>query len=1010
MKTIKLFIYTLLLLTFSLSIAQQKEIKGTITSQYGPIPGVNVIIKGTDKGTTTDFDGKYLINATSEDILVFTYVGYKTEEFLVGENSIIDVNLIEEINQLEEIVLVGYGNIKKKDLTGAISTIKGSEIVKRNVTNIQEALGGQLPGVQVSSGGGTPGAEATITVRGFSTLNDNTPLYVVDDVPLDDISFLSPNDVENIQVLKDASASAIFGSRASNGVIIISTKKGKTNKTTISLDVSSSLQSVAKKPEMADAIEYTTIINSARINDGDAPLYNDTTVFGTGTDWWDEVTQVALYNNLALGITSGTKNLKVSSGTSYQTQEGIQKGGDFERLTIRLNSEYKLRDNLKVGLNFSAGKSKTTNGPEYLLWDSQLLEPITNPYLPEYEQSSDLNEFSIFSPTITDVPNALGQLARSFNETDYLRGVGNFYVEWEIIKGLSVKSQFSTYFSSYENNWFAPDYYIEETDKQIFNSIGRTHNNRTNNTWNNVITYSKDIDNHSFKLMGGIIMESLEHRTLSAQAENIPSNHPDLRYIDAATQAFFASGNNENYNLLSYLGRINYSFKDKYLLTATLRVDGSSLFPEGNKWGKFPSISGAWVMSDEDFIGDDSIISYLKLRAGWGQIGNDNRNSVPLNARLTTIANDYYTTGSGQTLIIGAAPGNVGNPNLKWETVEDINVGVDVNLFNSKLGLNIDIFKRKTYDMLMGKSIPAYLGSGFDAQWANIGNFETKGADIGVNFKTNLGKVKSSFNLNVSHYTAKATKLADGEAIWDGNHQRLDLLARSAEGQAPGLFYGYVTDGIFQNLTDINSHADEFGSIIQPNAQPGDFRFKDLNNDGQLTDSDRKVIGDPTPDFTFGFKMFFEYENFDFNALFTGSYGNDMMNGAKPYLSNGGEIYNTYAGTLDNAWNGEGSTNSQPRLTIDDPNGNFKYSDYYIEDGSYLRLKNIQIGYNFSEKLTKKLGIVKARVYASAENLFTITSFSGLDPDVSGWATLRGVDWGHYPLPRIFSFGLNLSF
>lgn len=1010
MKTIKIFIYSLICLFFNLSIAQQKDISGKVTSESVPIPGVNVVIKGSNMGTTTDFDGNYKIKVSQTDVLVFSYIGFKTEEVLVGTNSTININLVEETNQLEEIVLVGYGGIKKKDLTGAVSTVKGDELAKRSVTNIQEALGGQLPGVQVSSGGGTPGAEATITVRGFSTLNDNTPLYVVDDVPLDDISFLSPNDIENIQVLKDASASAIFGSRASNGVIIISTKKGKTDKVSVSLDISSSLQTVAKKPKMASATEYAHIKNTARINDGDNPLYDDPASFGVGTDWWNEVTQVALLNNVALNISSGTEKLKVSSGFSYQDQEGIQKGGDFERVTARLNTEYQLLENLSFGQNFSVGKSVTTNGPEFLLWDSQLLEPITNPYLPSYEQSSDLNEFSIFSPTATDVPNALGQLARSFNETDYLRGMGSVFLNWEILDGLMFKTQYNVYFSSYENNWFAPDYFIEETDKRIFNAVGRTHNNRTNTTWNNTLTYSKEIGSHNIVLMGGIITESLEHRTSSAQAENIPSNHPDLRYLDAATQAFFASGNNENYNLFSYLGRLNYSFKSKYLLTATLRVDGSSLFPEGNKWGKFPSVSGAWVVSDEDFMNGGNVVSYLKLRAGWGQIGNDNRNSIPLDARITTVANDFYTQGSGQSLIIGTAPGNVGNPDLKWETVEDINLGLDINLFNNKVGINLDVFKRKTYDMLMAKSIPAYLGSGFDAQWANIGNFETKGADLGINFKTNIGNVKSNFTLNVSHYTAKATKLADGEAIWDGNHQRLDLLARTAEGQTPGLFYGYVLDGVFQNRTELNSHSDQYGNIIQPAAQPGDFRFKDLNDDGQLTDADRTVIGDPTPDFTFGFKTRFEYKHLDLNALFTGSYGNDMMNGAGPYLSNGGEIYNSYAGTLDNAWSGEGSTNSQPRLTIDDPNSNFRYSDYYIEDGSYLRLKNIQLGYNFSETTLNRLGMTKARIYASAENVFTLTSFSGLDPDVSGWATLRGLDWGHYPLPRIVSLGLNVSF
>tara|TARA_B110000902_G_scaffold266889_1_gene356704 strand:+ start:1062 stop:4097 length:3036 start_codon:yes stop_codon:yes gene_type:complete len=1011
MKTFKIFLYSLTLLTFAFASAQQKNITGLVSSNDMPITGVSIIVKGTTIGSMTDFDGNFSIKASATDFLIVSYLGYKSQELLVGNNTVINVNLVEDINQLDEIVLIGYGGVKKKDLTGAVSTVKGEELNKRSVANIQDALGGQLPGVQVSSGGGAPGAEASIKIRGFSTLNDNGPLYVVDDVALDDISFLTPNDVESIQVLKDASASAIYGSRASNGVVIITTKKGKVGKTSVSLNISSSMQSVARKPNMANATEYAATKNAASLNDGDTPLYPDPSTFGVGTDWWDQIMQTALFHNVGLNISSGTEKLKVSSGFSYQNQEGIQKGGGFERITVRLNTEYKLLDNLTFVQDFNIGSSNTVNGPN-LIWDVQRLEPTTNPFLPSFELSPEINEFSIFSPTITDVPNAVGNLARNFNETDYLRGTASVSLNWEIIEGLSFKTHFATYFASFENNWFAPNYFIEPNDQQLVNAVNRTHNNRTNNTWNNILTYSKDIKEHSFTAMGGVITEDREHRTLSAQGLNIPSNQPSLRYLEAAEPGLFnASGNNENYNLLSYIGRLNYSFKGKYLLNATTRTDGSSLFPEENKWASFSSISGAWVVSDEDFIGEDSFISYLKIRAGWGQIGNDNRNSLPVTARLTTIANDFYTTGSEGTLAIGGVPGNVGNPNIKWETVEDFNLGVDINLFENKLGINLDVYKRKTFDMLMPKNIPAYLGSGYDAQWANVGNFENQGVDLGINFKTQLGNVKSNFTLNLSHYTATVSRLADGEAIREGNHQRLNLLAITSEGQTPGLFYGYVTDGVFQNRTEINSHSDRSGNIIQPNAQPGDFRFKDLNGDGQLTeDGDRQVIGDPTPDFTFGFIMNFEYKRFDFSALFRGSYGNDMLNAAKPYLNNGGELYNSYAGTLNNAWSGEGSTNSEPRLTIDDPNANFRYSDYYMEDGSFLRLQNIQVGYNFNETFTTKIGLKKARFYASAENVFTLTSFSGLDPDVGGSATLRGVEWGNYPLPRMVSMGLNLTF
>lgn len=988
--------------------AQTKKVSGQVIAGGEPIPGVTILVKDQTNGTTTDFDGMYSLEVSAEDVLVFSYVGYMTQEIKVGDQNNINLTMTEDTQQLEEVVLVGYGSIKKKDLTSAISTVEGEELSKRVTTNIQDALAGQLPGVQVSSNGGQPGTESTITIRGISTLNDNTPLYVVDDVPLIDINFLAPSDIESVQVLKDASAAAIFGSRASNGVIIIRTKQAKVNRTTINVNAYSGLQTVAKKPDLADGTEYANIINTARFNDGNSFLYPDPEQFGKGTDWWDEVTRVAPISDVNMSLTSGTDKMKISTGLSYQDQQGIIEGSSFDRVTARLNTEFQLTDKIKIGENFTFAKSNTVNGPN-AVWDVHRLEPITNPYLPEYEWA-DRNEFSIFSPTITDVPNAVGMLARTFDETDFYRVVGNVYFDWEIVEGLSFKTQYSVYFSAYENNWFSPDYYIEEIDRQDVNSVGRTHNNRTNTTWNNTLTYAKQFGDHSLNLMAGMIFEDQEHRTLYGTGENIPSNHPDLRYLDAATEAFFTQGNNENYSLLSYLGRANYGYKDKYLLTATIRADASSLFPDENKWGVFPSVSAAWVVSNEAFLQDSNWISQLKLRAGWGQIGNDNRNSIPVDARLTTIGNDYYTFGNDQATVIGTAPDNVGNPDIKWETVEDINLGIDLSMFNSRFGINFDVYQRTTRDMLMAKSIPAYLGSGFNAQWSNIGSFKTQGFDLGLNYNHSFNDFSMDFTVNVSHYTAEVEKLADGEAIYDGNHQRLDFLGYTAEGETPGSFFGYVADGVFQNQTEINSHSDEFGTLIQPFAKPGDMRFRDLNGDGQLTDKDREIIGNPVPDFTYGINMKFGYKKVDLSALFTGSYGNDMLNAANPYMMSGAGNYNSYAGLLNKAWSGEGTSNTQPRLSNDDPNQNFRYSSYYIEDGSFFRLKNIQLGYTLPGNLSGKAGMSHVRFYVSGENIFTISDFSGLDPDVGGYATLQGVDWGHYPLPRIFNLGINLTF
>lgn len=1007
MKKLKRIILIVLLMSGIHSWAQS-QISGTVLFNGEPLPGVNVQVENSDQATATDFDGNFSLNLSSGQKLIFSYIGYKTKEIVYQGESDLTVTLEEGAESLDEIVLIGYGVQKKKDLTSAISIVDGKEIAKRNVTNIQESLSGQLPGVQVSSGGGAPGAESTVTIRGISTLNDNNPLYVVDDIPLSDINFLSPNDIESVQVLKDASAAAIYGSRASNGVIIIRTKQAKKGKVLVDINSYTGMQSVAKKPQLANASQYAQIINQALVNDGNAPLYPDPEAFGQGTDWWDAVTQKAPITDTNVGITAASEHIKISSGAGYQKQDGIVKGSDYQKWNVRLNTQYNLRDNFKITENFTFAQSTTNDGPG-LVWDVHRLEPITNPYLPEYEQEGR-NPYSIFSPTITDVPNALGQLSRASSETVYNRGIGSFGFDWTIADKVTISSKYNLYFSSYANDWFAPDYYIEENDKQILNSVGRTHNNRMNTTWNNIISYNDEFGKNSLGIMGGMILESQVHKTLSGQAEGTPSNHPDLRYLDAATEAYYTTGNNDSYSLMSFIGRMNYSFDSKYLLTATVRADGSSLFPDDHKWGVFPSVSAAWVISNESFLESSSLVSYSKLRFGWGQIGNDNRNSIPVSARITTLGNEYYTSGGDQNTLIGTAPDNVGNPDIKWETVEDLNLGLDMSFFNDSFGFNFDIYKRKTKDMLMAKSIPAYLGSGFNAQWANVGSFETKGFDLGLNYKQSWGDFNFGTTVNISKYTAKVLELADGEAIWDGNHQRLDLLSYTAEGQTPGLFYGYVSDGVFQNHTEVNSHSDQYGNIIQPFAQPGDLRFKDLNGDGILDNEDREVIGNPIPDFSFGINLKADYKGFDLSMLFTGTYGNDIMNAANPYLNTGQGNYNSYANLLTNAWNGEGSTNSQPRLTNDDPNQNFRYSDFYIEDGSYLRMRNLQAGYSLNTKILEKMHLTRLRIYTSWENVFTISNFSGLDPDVGGYATLQGVDWGHYPVPQVWNIGVNLSF
>ena len=995
-------------------IAQEKRtLTGQVMTEEGPALGANVVVKGTLTGTIANAEGNYSIEVSTGDTVVFSYVGYLTEELVIADQLTHNLILRPDVRELEQVVIVGYGEVKVKDLTGAISVVKGDKLETREAASVQEVLQGQLAGVQVMSVGGQPGSEATILVRGISTINNNNPLYIVDGSPVVDIEFLNPKDIESVQVLKDASASAIYGSKASNGVIIIKTKQARSGQLVITFDAAVGQESAARKAEMADAYEYTRIANLAAENSGQAPIYPDPDIFGAGTDWWDEVMQNGLVQNYNLSLSRGTEDFRVATGANYFNQEGILEGGGYKRYNFKLNTEFQLSPKIKVGENITLASSTTTNGPN-VVWDVQLIEPITSVYRPEYEQEG-LNEFSIYSPTTTDVGNPVAQIARSFYTTDYLRVVGNIFLEWDIIPMLQFRSQYNMYLSNWEDNWFGPDYYIELTDKRDVNSVSRAHNNRLNHIWENYFTFQKEISGHHITALAGFSMESFLHKTLYGEGEDTPNNSEALRFLSATTgnwqSVTWGSGgiqpSSEESTLLSYFGRLNYTFSDRYMLSASIRADGSSKFPEENKWGIFPAVSVAWVISQESFMESVNWLDQLKIRAGWGQVGNQFFSDV--NARYSRMGVYYTTMGANQDVVIGAAPSSIGNSLLRWETVEDINLGIDLTALNNKLVYNLDLFQRKSKDMILWTSVPGYMGFGYTQQLTNIGELDARGYEMSFKYRNVKGEFRYELGFNLSSVNTTINKLVQGESIQDGNHQRLDMLTTTIEGETAGTFYGYVTDGIFQNLTEINSHSDEHGNLLQPQAEPGDFRFLDLNNDGVLNDNDKQVIGNPEPDFTYGINGFAAYKGIEINLLITGTYGNDVLNAIRPYTATGEGYYNSEKGLLDRGWNGENSTNKQPKIKAVDQNQNFRYSDYYIEDGSYIRLKNIQLAYNFPEKLLSPIKIKKAKIYISAENVFTITAFSGLDPDMGGTPTVRGIDWGHYPLPKRFTIGLKLT-
>jgi TonB-linked SusC/RagA family outer membrane protein len=723
--------------------------------------------------------------------------------------------------------------------------------------------------------------------------------------------------------------------------------------------------------------------------------------------------QNGLVQNYNLSLSKGTEDFKVTTGANYYNQEGILRGGGYERYNFKLNTEFQLTPKIRIGENITVARSTTTNGPN-VVWDVQLIEPITTVYRPEYEQTG-LNEFSIYSPTTTDVGNPVAQIARNFYTTDYLRVVGNVYFEWELISGFKFKSQYNIYVSNWEDDWFEPDYFIEQTDKRDVNSVSRAHNNRLNHIWENYLTYRLESSGHSLTALVGTSMESRLHKTLYGQGENTPNNSPSLRFLSATTGSWQSvtwnstgiQPSDEESTLLSYFGRLNYSYSDRYILAASIRADGSSKFPEENKWGLFPAVSGAWVISEEGFMENLEWIDQLKIRAGWGQVGNQFFEDV--NARYSRMGIYYTTMGANQDVVIGAAPSSIGNSLLQWETVEDINLGLDFTALSNKMVYSLDLFQRKSKDMILWTSVPGYMGFGYTQQLTNIGELDAKGYEMIFKYRDTAGDLRYEVGFNLSSAKTRIKKLVHGESIQDGNHQRLNMLTNTMEGETAGAFYGFETDGIFQNYTEINSHADEHGNLMQPQAEPGDFRFRDLNQDGILDDNDQRVIGNPEPDFTYGLNGLLTYRGIELHVLFTGSYGNDVLNAIRPYTATGEGYYNSEKGLLERAWDAENSTDRQPRIKSVDQNQNFRYSDFFIEDGSYIRLKNIQLGYNLPEKILKHLMISKAKIYFSAENIWTVTDFSGLDPDMGGWPTVRGIDWGHYPLPKRMNVGLKLT-
>lgn len=986
----------------------QSRVSGTVTDPSGePLIGASVVA-GKTNAVTTDIDGRYTINVDAKGTLTFSYVGYETQSVKVDGRQLVDVVLSENKSVLDEVVVVGYGVVKKSDLTSSISTVKGEKITEVTTGNPMDALQGKVNGVQISSGGG-PGTAPKVIIRGITTVNGSSPLYVVDGIPIGtDINFLNTGDIESMEVLKDASSSAIYGTRGSNGVILVTTKKGAEGKTKFNFAASVGFQTL-KKPSIASAAEYEQAYKTRYANEGRTAIWNSPKsgyAEGEGTDWWDTVVnKTAMIQNYQLSVSGGTKNYVYNLSVGYFRNNSQFDYGYWDKLNIRLNTEYKFNKYVSAGLDI-APRTESWDDTPGDFGSLYAMDPTTPVFKPQ--EQWDQNPYNNYQRSYNNtVYNPAGNIARA---NAHSREFGIFltpYIQITPLDGLVFRSQFGFNGRFRKSDDFRPKFTIDALEQNVTNKASREMKQATDWNWTNTLNYSKTFASvHNLTAMVGFTAERFADYWVFGSREAIPSNNPNLHEVHAGTLNQNADGNTSYNSLVSYLGRLMYNYDGRYYITASVRVDGSSKFAKGNKYATFPSVSAAWRISNEPFMRDQKVVNNLKLRLGWGRVGNQNIDS---SAYLTLL--DTRDVVIGGVRIPGTSISSVGNNKLKWETVEDYDIGIDASFLNSRLDFTFDVYRKKSHDMLYQKENILALGypNWNGAVTMNIGQMQATGWELSVNWNDRVGDFGYSAGVNLTGVRNKAVKLSgDGPVLSSDFH--MDKIVRNEDGGEVSRFYGFVADGLFQNWSEVYAHTDEHGKLIQPNAQPGDIRFLDLNNNGELDDGDKTFIGRGYPKLMLGFNIALNWRNWDFSTNFYGTFGNDIYNTSRQrYSGAGGE--NFIGGVLGEAWHGEGTSNDIPRLSYTDLNQNYnRVSSFYIEDGSYLRCKMMQLGYTLPSKL---VGGTSLRFYVSAQNLFTITKYSGMDPERpqnDGDAIATGIDWNSYPNPRTFLLGVDFKF
>ncbi|WP_205941064.1 TonB-dependent receptor [Albibacterium indicum] len=1018
--------------------SHQQTIQGRVVDVDGnSLPGATVSVQGkAGSAVVTDANGNFSIVAQEGDIIEASFIGYNPKRATVTEGSSVTILLEPSYAELGEVVVIGYGTMKKRDVTGAVAQVKGVDLKNMPVRNATEALQGKTSGVTVTSTGGSPGTPPAVRIRGIGTVNNNNPLYVVDGLPQTDIGWLNSNDIESMEILKDASASAIYGTRAANGVVMITTKRGKMGgdvlRSNVTFDAYYGIQNPVKTYEMMNASEFMDYKNLANQNAGLDPYFTASqknqvldflrSNFGNdeGTNWWEEINQenapVQSYN---VTLSGGVKGLAYNSSIGYMDQKGIIEGSDYDRISWRTNFDHDLKDWFKLSGNVGIVSESRRNVLEgspgfntaFIAFVADPISPVFRTGLsniPSFlEDAFFMNEidpnnpYSFYSPILmTNKENPASQV--NIYKDNVWKGLqlkGGLAADIQITDYLKYRGSFGLDLSRGGSDGFSPRYRLDNeqfvTDATVSKFVSQS------DYWvlENTLTFEKSFDDHNVMVMVGASAEETKYEETGASKQGLVTNDESQRIINAGTINPGASGYKSESALASYFSRAFYSYKNRYLFTANFRRDGSSNFGDGQKWGNFPSFSAGWVFSDEDFMENLTWLTTGKLRASWGQIGNQ---AIGGGAYRNTYSGNlgYYLFGVHDPYLRG---GNNyrGNPNVRWETTEQTDIGVELSLFDGKVDVVADWFQKTTDGMLLNVPLPTYLGFP-NYPWTNAGIVENKGLELDVAYHNNDGEFQYTISGNLFTFKNEVISLGGGEPILGGGWINYTT-TRTEERMPIGYFYGLKTDGIFQSQAEVDNY-------FQEGARPGDLRFVDVNSDGKIDNNDRTNIGDPFPDFSYGLNFSSAYKDFDFLVSIQGTVGNEIMNIKKIDMNSGVGWYNAPKDLMKKAWSPTNPSNEQFAINATNTN-NLQISDWLVEDGSYMRLKNIQVGYSLPQSVVTKAGINRVRFWAGAYNLLTITNYTGLDPEIGSSSPLSsGVDQGYYPLAKSFMFGINATF